>query len=167
MAFLDTLSQEFHPDETCSFWNIMVFVSTAWIRRFIKTSQSLKHHAFLNGLPPWHTSKMPKSDMKDEQTRFIRDLPTSLPITRMKHTVHNGSRPNGTVYTKIKEEFFYTVQMPIGLKQRNGITCEGTNVSKAKRRIKITNRISKLIKEDTHTDKQRDRETERQTDRQR
>ena len=36
----------------------------------------------------------------------------------MKHTVHNGSRPNGTVYTKIKEEFFYIVQMSMGFKQK-------------------------------------------------
>ena len=74
---------------------------------------------------------MPKSDMKDEQTHFIRDVPTSLPITGMKHTVYNGSRSNGTVYTKIKEEFFFSLQMSMGLKQRNGITCEDTKASTA------------------------------------
>ena len=55
----------------------------------------------------------------------------------------------------------------MGFKQGNGITCEGTKVSKAKRRIKISKRISKPIKENRERERERERDRDRETERDR
>ena len=64
---------------------------------FFQTNQSLKHHGFLEVREEGRANPY--------STGFT--LPTSLPKTGVKHTVHSRNRPDGTMHNRSKKEIIF------------------------------------------------------------
>ena len=64
----------------------------------------LKHYGLVNRIPPWHSAIVSKPQVKNDQVRILRDVPTPTAECRVQTTSHQGNRADVTVFDKRAQE---------------------------------------------------------------